>query len=143
MSKAPIPAKLRRQVAQDARHRCGYCLCQENVVGSLMEFEHLKPEARGGKTARTNLWLACGICNKRKGKRVRVTDPVTGRSVRLFNPRRDVWSDHFHWLHHGLLIEGTSEIGRAMVDALQLNLPPERVVARGRWISAGWHPPPD
>jgi hypothetical protein len=143
VSKTPIAPKLRRQVAQDARHRCGYCLCQEDVVGILMEVEHLKPEALGGWTARSNLWLACGDCNKRKGKRVRVTDPATGRSVRLFNPRKDKWGDHFRWLHGGLLVEGVSEIGRATVEALQLNLPPERVVARGRWIRAGWHPPRD
>jgi hypothetical protein len=91
---------------------------------------------------RSNLWLGCTTCNKRKGKRIRVEDPVTRRRVRLFNPRRDKWNEHFRWIDGGLHVEGITEIGRAMVVALELNLP-IRVRARRRWISVGWHPPRD
>lgn len=106
-----------------------------------MEVDHLLAEANGGRTVRGNLWLACTPCNKRKGNRRRVKDPVTGRLVRLFNPRRDAWNDHFRWAQGGLLIEGITPIGRAMVEALKLNLPATRIEARRRWISVGWHPP--
>ena len=102
----------------------------------------MKPKAKGGPTVRSNLWLACGMCNKRKGQRVRVQDPVTQKMVRLFSPRRDEWYDHFRWTFGGERIEGITDIGRAMVAALELNLP-IRVTARRRWIRVGWHPPGD
>jgi HNH endonuclease len=140
VSKSPKLDRLREQVAGDARHRCGYCLTSETVVGQILELEHMRPKALGGPTVRGNLWLACGMCNKRKGQRVRVQDPITKKMVRLFNPRRDDWYDHFRWKLGGALIEGITNIGRAMVVALELNLP-IRVTARKRWISVGWHPP--
>jgi HNH endonuclease len=142
VSKTPIPAALREQVAADARHRCGYCLCQTSIVGMTLEVEHLKPEGSGGRTVRGNLWLACPTCNKHKGVRVRVPVPGTKRTVRLFNPRRDRWADHFRWIDGGERVEGITDVGRATVAALKLNLG-VRVIARRRWISAGWHPPPD
>lgn len=143
MSKTPIPKRLRDQVAQDARHRCGYCRCSETITGTELEVDHLTAEANRGRTVRANLWLACTPCNKRKAKRRRVKDPVTGRLVRLFDPRRDKWDDHFRWAQGGLLIEGISDIGRAMVEALKLNHPAHRIEARRAWINAGWHPPVD
>jgi hypothetical protein len=140
VSKTPISAELRRQVAHDARHRCGYCLYSEEITGIAMEVEHIKAEANGGQTVRRNLWLACTTCNRRKSDRALVQDPVTNKMVRLFNPRRDKWKEHFRWIDGGLHIEGITNIGRAMVVALELNLP-IRVTARKRWISVGWHPP--
>jgi hypothetical protein len=62
--------------------------------------------------------------------------------VRIYNPRRQRWSEHFRWLQDGLLIEGLSPAGRATVDALELNRL-ERIESRQWWIAAGWHPPED
>lgn len=62
--------------------------------------------------------------------------------VRLFNPRRDRWTDHFRWVEGGERIEGITDIGRAMVAALELNLS-VRVAARKVCIKAGHHPPAD
>jgi 5-methylcytosine-specific restriction endonuclease McrA len=101
VSKTHISARLRKQVAGDARHRCGYCLCQTGIVGMELEVEDLKPEADGGRTVRSNLWLACPTCNKQKGKRVRVPVPGTKKMVRLFSPRLDRWTDHFRWIDGG------------------------------------------
>ncbi len=33
MTQEHIPAELRRQVMQDAGHRCGYCLSDEALTG--------------------------------------------------------------------------------------------------------------
>lgn len=140
MSKAHIPAAVRRQVAREALYRCGYCLSPEAIVGEPMEFDHLIPLSRGGRTTRQNLWLACSQCNDFKSDRVQARDPVTGKVVRLFNPRRDDWNDHFRWIDAGLRVEGTTPIGRAMVTALKLNQA-VRVTARRAWVAAGWHPP--
>lgn len=50
MSKTHILKALRDRVATQAKHRCGYCLSQQEVVGSLMDIDHLIPEALNGKT---------------------------------------------------------------------------------------------
>jgi HNH endonuclease len=141
VSQTPIPKALRRQVEWDARDRCGYCLCAA-AFGVPMEFDHLVPTGRGGRTIRTNLWLACSRCNKAKSDRVRGRDPVTRKIVPLFNPRRDRWIDHFRWGDGGLRIEGITPIGRATERALGLNLL-VHVTARRFWIAAGVHPPRD
>ncbi len=105
-----------------------------------MEVDHLFPSSLGGLTVEDNLWLACGLCNDHKGNRVTAEDPDGGRQVRLFNPRLDVWTDHFEWIEGGLRIAGTTAIGRATVNALHLNRRP-LVTARQAWIAVGWHPP--
>ena len=56
-------AWLREQIENGCRHRCGYCLTSEAVVGTPMDLEHIIPEAMGGATIRDNLWLACSRCN--------------------------------------------------------------------------------
>ena len=105
-----------------------------------MELDHLVPQSRGGRSERQNLWLACSQCNDFKSDRVRARDSETGRIVRLFNPRRDDWTEHFRWVDGGLIVEGLTPIGRATVAALKLNQR-VRVIARRVWVAAGWHPP--
>ncbi len=95
MSQTYIPKVLLRKIAAQARYRCGYCLTRETVTGMPMDIDHLIPEALGGSTEEANLWLACGLCNAFKGNRVSVLDDETGKIVPIFNPRYQVWSDHF------------------------------------------------
>jgi HNH endonuclease len=140
VSKLRIPLALRRQVAREALYRCGYCLSSEAIIGEPMEFDHIIPQSRGGRTEHQNLWLACSQCNDFKSDRVQARDSITGRLVRFFNPRRDDWNAHFRWVDGGLRIEGTTPIGRATVAALRLNQR-VRVTARRAWVIAGWHPP--
>jgi hypothetical protein len=142
MTRTYIPRAIRERVWAQAKGRCGYCLSREIVTGLPLEIEHIIPQARGGTTNEDNLWLACGQCNNRKGKRLFGIDPVTGARVRLFDPRRQVWSDHFAWTAGGILIEGMTATGRATVFALHLNRS-LLVDARRAWVAAGWHPPPD
>lgn len=105
-----------------------------------MEIEHIVPESLGGRTEEGNLWLACSLCNKYTADRLVAVDPLGGDEVRLFDPRRQVWSDHFEWMQEGTRIAGKTATGRATVAALRLNRPP-LVVARALWAAAGWHPP--
>jgi len=44
VSKTYIPAETRRRVAKTARHRCGYCLSAQHIVGFPMHVEHILPE---------------------------------------------------------------------------------------------------
>lgn len=142
MSQAYIPIELRRLVASAARHRCGYCLSAQNIMGIRLHFEHLIPLVLGGLTILENLWLACPLCNGFKGTQTQAIDPETHESVPLFHPRLQNWYEHFAWSDDGAEIIGQTPIGRATTIALQLNN--EYIVpARRRWVAAGWHPPAD
>ena len=142
MSPTRVFKSLRRIVTEEARHRCGHCLSQVDVVGHPMEIDHIIPESKGGKTIQENLWLACRRCNEFKGARTHARNPETRRTVRLFNPRGQQWYDHFQWSDSGTEIIGLTPCGRATVEALRMN-EPEVVAARRRWVSVDWHPPKD
>lgn len=131
---------VRRRVRLAAGDRCGYCQSAQRYVFGLLEVEHLVPQAHGGTDDEENLWLACRLCNGFKGTRTVASDPLTGRLVRLFNPRKQRWPRHFVWNTDGTRIGGRTACGRATVIALQLN----NVIAvtvRREWVAAGWHPP--
>jgi len=140
MTPAYIPIELRRQVRADAGWRCGYCHTPEALIGMPLEFEHQHPEAHGGATVRENLWLACIRCNDFKGDRTDAVAPETGETVLLFNPRTQVWMEHFAWSPDGTLIIGVTPVCRATAVALRLNNE-YIVVARRFWVEAGWWPP--
>jgi hypothetical protein len=108
-----------------------------------LEIEHIIPISRQGSSAESNLWLACPLCNRYKGDRTEAIDPESGETVPLFNPRTQVWSDHFQWIEGGLRIVGKTPIGRATVAALHLSDDLDALTVRSYWISAGWHPPED
>ena len=102
--------------------------------------DHVIPLTKSGIDTFDNLALACFHCNRRKGDKLTVLDPVTGEEVLLFNPRRNVWNEHFIWSADKLFIIGLIPIGRATVEALQFNR--ERVInIRAADIAAGRHPP--
>lgn len=142
MSRTHIPGALRERVAAAAKGRCGYCRSAQTVTGIPLTIDHIKPESLGGETAEDNLWMACQPCNGHKAFRIGAADPVTGEVVPLFDPRRQVWADHFLWADGGTRIVGRTPTGRATVEVLQLN---RRLVvsARQRWIASGDHPPAD
>jgi hypothetical protein len=142
MSETHVPKALRERVTASARHRCGYCLTAEAIVGAPMEIDHLVPESLGGLTEEDNLWLACPLCNNHKNNRISASDPISGETVRLFDPRRQVWSEHFAWTETGDRIIGLTPTGRATAVALNLNRP-TLIKARQLWVEAGWHPPRD
>jgi len=135
-----ISKALRDRVAKEARHRCGYCLTDQRVSGAQMHIEHIIPRARGGQSAKSNLWLSCAWCNSFKGTRIEAVDTATGAKVTLFNPRTQKWFQHFAWDNGGTQIIGLSPTGRATIEALKLNNP-YIVPARRLWVLAGWHPP--
>jgi len=46
MSKAYVPVELWRQVAEEARYRCGYCLTAQRIIGRPMVMDHRGRAAR-------------------------------------------------------------------------------------------------
>ncbi len=131
---------LRQRIAEHALRRCGYCMTQEVVSGIPLTLEHIIPKAKGGQDTEENLWLSCRLCNEAKGVLTESEDPESGIFVPLFNPRIQIWTEHFVWSEDGTRIIGQSPTGRATVVALSLNSE-LRVKARALWVEAGWHPP--
>jgi hypothetical protein len=138
MSRPRISSSLRRQIANDANDRCGYCLGEETFMGVSLTIDHLIPLALGGSNRRENLWLACRQCNELKHTWTHAEDPETGEIVALFNPRTQVWSQHFQMDEDAVIIALTP-VGRATLQALQLNRT-ILVSARRRWLFVGWQP---
>lgn len=137
-----MPKALYTKLLAYVGHRCGYCHTSAKITGEALTIEHLLPLARGGSWNEENLWLACRRCNERKGTQIDAVDFETGHRVPLFNPRQQVWREHFTWSGDGGTIIGLTACGRATVVALQMNHP-DIVPARRMWASVGWHPPED
>lgn len=137
---ARISSKLRRAVEKRAGFLCEYCHLRQDLCPEPFEIDHIIPRAHGGPTRLNNLCLACPVCNNAKRSKVAGRDSETRRTVRLFHPRLQSWSDHFEWSDDFGTILGRSSIGRATVASLDMNHP--RVVQiRLIWASLGLHPP--
>ena len=67
-------------------------------------------------------------------------DPLTGETVPLYNPRTNIWYEHFGWSMDRVKVVGLTPAGRATVVALNLNNE-LAVEVRRNWVLAGWHPP--
>lgn len=137
-----IPQQLREQVRIADRQRCCYCLTSEANSGIPMTFDHILPVSKGGATNFANLCLACRSCNEFKSDLTLVKDPVTDQIVQLYNPRTQVWSDHFYWGEDVSKIESKTSVGRVTIISLRMNNTIIRA-ARLRWAIALWHPPTD
>jgi hypothetical protein len=128
---------LRQKVYERANGCCEYCQTCDANTGQTMHVDHIAPK---GSNSLENLCLACSNCNASKHKAVEAIDPNTGNSVSLFNPRMQIWTEHFEWLEGGILLQGKSESGRATIIRLKMNRQ-MIVAARERWIKNGFHPP--
>jgi hypothetical protein len=139
-SSAYIPLSLRRLVTKRAQSRCEYCQLQQELCPETFEVDHIIPRALGGRTESDNLCYACPVCNNAKRSQITAWDSHTGQHVRLFDPRRQRWDRHFRWSQDSGRIFGTTAIGRATVEALDMNRP-RIVYIRLLWAAMGLHPP--
>lgn len=116
-----IPASMRRIVAIRARGYCEYCRCSEQYTTESFTVEHIKPKNAGGETAVENLAWSCSGCNGHKHAKIKGLDLETREKIALYNPRQQLWSEHFEWSDDFTKVIGKTPCGRATVDALQLN----------------------
>ncbi len=135
MSRPYIPKALRQKVAAKAKHRCGYCLTPQSFTAMPMHVEHIIPFAAGGPSTEDNLWLACPLCNGYKRDQTYAIDAVTGEQISLFNPRQQVWFEHFRWNEDGTEIIALTACGQATIITLKLNNK-YLIRARQRWLMA-------
>jgi hypothetical protein len=132
-----VSAALRQQVIDRAQSRCEYCLLPEAFSIYHHEVDHLIALKHGGQTASDNLVLACLPCNRHKGSDLTSIDPVSGKVTLLFNPRIQLWGDHFQ-LQEGYIL-GLSAIGRTTVFLLRFN-DSTRIQVRQNLIAYGLYP---
>jgi 5-methylcytosine-specific restriction endonuclease McrA len=119
--------ELRQLVWDRAAATCEYCRVQQQFDPLPFGVDHIRPQYHHGPSVEENLCLACFQCNTFKAVNVAGYDPTTGQLVALFQPRRDLWDDHFN-TERGWII-GKTPTGRVTVDVLRINLP-ERVEHR-------------
>jgi hypothetical protein len=132
-----IPNHLRLIVADRAGYRCEYCHVPELFLATTFHIDHIRSQKHGGKTNLDNLSFCCPHCNQNKGSDIATyRDDETDDLIRLFNPRKDVWGEHF--IIKDGLISPASKIGEATIRILQFNLP-ERVLLRAELRRAGYY----
>jgi hypothetical protein len=129
-----MDAALRESVRQRASDRCEYCHLPQEFSELHFHIEHVTPRQHGGTEAPENLALACPECNFAKGPNLSGLEPGGRKIVRLFNPRRDKWTQHFRC--DGAHIVGKTPIGRASVALLRMN-DPERLRIRALLLEVG------
>lgn len=137
MSRRDISAEVRDRVRQQVGNRCGYCLSPQRLVLGRLEIEHIIPSGAGGSDRESNLWLACSLCNFKKGPNLSGRDPVSANVVPLFHPRLQRWGRHFRRV--GATLVGRTQTGRATVAVLDIN-EPIRVRLRQALVDQGESP---
>lgn len=133
-------------VRKRANYLCEYCHSWERISATRFTVDHVRPKSLTGSDDAANLALACRRCNERRYNFVIGIDPETKSEVAIFNPRKQIWSEHFTWSPDGKTIIGTTPVGRATCERLDLNderYPVDDSIrsARGFWVTAGLHPP--
>src|SRR5262245_46692303 len=109
-----VSDQLRQRIVEQAGNRCGYCLGEQQYIFAPLEIDHLLPTVKGGTDEEENLWLACPLCNSYKGTKTHGIDPLTQRTVVIFNPRKQNWKRHFKF-ENQVRILGKTAVGRATV----------------------------
>ncbi len=114
---------MNRQLSQAVWERaagcCEYCRLPQFALPLPFQIDHVRAEKHGGETVEVNLALACTHCNRHKGPNIAGFDSESGEVVRLFNPRADIWGEHFE--ADGSRLLGKTAIGRATVEVLAMN----------------------
>jgi len=135
VSRTRIPAALREQVRQRAHGLCEYCLLHESDGIHAFHVDHVISEKHDGPTEEHNLAFCCPFCNRTKGSDI--AGRIGEALVRLFNPRIDVWSEHFAMETERIVAR--SIVGAATVQLLGLN-DPHRLALRRELMAAGLFP---
>ena len=131
-------ASRRQKIWERARGRCEYCRLSQTDTSLPHEIDHIRAKKHRGQTTLQNTCLACAYCNATKGTNAAGYDPITDQLVPLFNPRADLWSEHFEW--NGPILVGKTPIGRATIEVLGMNRP-KRVEHRRLLLEAGGSEP--
>lgn len=135
MSSGSIPQALRVMVAHRAAFRCEYCRIPDMGFALPFQVDHIRSLKHNGATVLSNLAYCCPDCNRYKGTDLGSYLEDDERAlVRFFNPRTDVWEDHFS-LEDGV-IHSKSSHGAVTIAIFQFNAP-QRVLYRQALVESG------
>ncbi len=132
-----ISEEILTKVRQRAGFLCEYCHTNERWQYVRFTIDHVIPNE---DDSIENLALACFHCNRLKSNKTEIFDAKENKTVLLFNPRRQLWKEHFEWSKDGLQIIPKTVIGRVTIAVLELNR--ERVLRiREADVAVNRHPP--
>jgi hypothetical protein len=123
-----VSTEVRRRIARQAAYVCEYCLLPEADSFLGYEIDHIIGLKHRGSNDATNLAWSCPDCNRNKGTDLGSIDWSSGDLVRFFNPRTDIWTEHFRLYDN--LIDPLTPIGLVTLNILKLNdrlRPDERI----------------
>ena len=132
-----MDAGTRQFVLQRAERVCEYCRMSQVALPFLtFHVEHIRAQQHIEDDSLDNLALACPHCNFHKGPNLTSIDPATGDVVELFNPRQQLWEEHFA-VEEARII-GRTPTGRVTARLLQMNSETQmkiraRLIARGEF----------
>jgi hypothetical protein len=121
MADVQISSIVRQQVIERAKNCCEYCVSQVRFSPDPFSIEHILPRSKGGSDSNKNLAFSCQGCNGHKHTATQAVDPIKGDVTDLYNPRTNLWDEHFIWDENFSIIVGKTAIGRATVMRLRLN----------------------
>lgn len=135
-----ISKKKRAEIEKRANGLCEYCQLPHKLSSSPFVIEHILPISKGGTDELENLALACSACNNSKYNKTEAFDRLGDKTIALYNPRKDVWKEHFAWNSDFSEIVGLSEKGKITIKTLKMNR--ERTVIIRKFLYlVGEHPP--
>lgn len=114
-----IPKSLKVIVIKRANNCCEYCHLEDDINYISHQIDHIIGIKHGGKTELENLAYSCFSCNNNKGSDIGTIILPQTQLIRLFNPRKDKWHEHFE-LYNGV-IHPLTLIGEATVNILKIN----------------------
>ena len=121
MSVTYLPQPLRREVVERAEERCEYCRTHQNNTAFGCEVDHILSEKHMGRTESQNLALSYFFATAiRAATSAPSVQRKTRKSSAFFNPRIDVWAEHFALDAEQRMIPLT-DIGRVTARILGFN----------------------
>ncbi len=135
-----VSASIRKKVEERAKRLCEYCLSPLEFSSDPFSVEHIYPISKGGTNDLENLALACQGCNGSKSTKTEGFDAISQTTAQFYNPRQDVWSEHFAWNEDFTELIGKTAKGRVTIKVLKLNR--RRVMNLRRILVLAGEPPP-
>lgn len=138
MPRPYINSELRLLVANRADWLREYFYVAQVDRSSAYQIDHIISVKHGGATTADNLAYSCIFCNIQKGSDLGSINWRTGELVRFFNPRRDLWKEHFRL--NEVVIQPQTGIGEVTVRIFDFNNN-ERIIERQALMAVGRFPP--
>ncbi len=132
-----IPEKDRLFVARRAGFRCEYCRIHADDLFLSFHIDHIIPLKHGGTNDTDNLAYTCPHCNQHKGTDFATLLNDARNVVFLYNPRTDLWIDHFEPIDGEILAK--TPVGQASIRIFQFNQP-DLLILRRLLSQAGRYP---